>query len=298
MSALRRLWVRAPLWRAAVFATGAAVAMAIAYPPGRLGSRAPAPPTPGRVVPATADPPSSHAVQAEQPTVAPSNDPSLPAAGATYSGRLPLGAQSVPLPPGRWVALAVNRFDGASATTASAGPPHVDVFLALVLGGRISAAALIGGSTAPDPKDAGFPAPLEAQIPAFYYRRVLSAVDHGAVDFWLCGTTQPGRWKDALRQAAAGVIRQQGLVLGDRYDSAVFRFANDRNWISAEFMFPDATPAAEPIPVWIEAAALADTAPLSQLEKVRRWGKAWHEIMRRGFAGTLQPGDAALIAPP
>ncbi len=127
---------------------------------------------------------------------------------------------------------------------------------------------------------------------------MLAAADHGAVDFWVVGVSQQARWNDPLRQAAANLIRQQGLVFGDRLDSAVFRFADKRNWVSADFMFPDTAATNDAVRPWIEAAALSDTALLSHSEKVRRWGKVWHEIMRRGFAGTLRPGDEAHIAPP
>ena len=209
-------------------------------------------------------------------------------------GDFPLGAQTVPLPPGRWVALAVRN---VSANPAG-GPPDMSAFLALVIGGRIAAAAIISGSIAPDATGSGFASPLQLEVPSFYYRRTLSAVDHGAQDLWLCGASQPAKWNDPLSLAAIGVIRQQGLFLPDRFASAVFRLADSHNWVSADFMFPDPAPTGDPVRPWIEAAALSDAAPLSHVEKVRRWGKQWHEIIRRGFTGTLRPGDEAQIAPP
>jgi hypothetical protein len=150
----------------------------------------------------------------------------------------------------------------------------------------------------PDPKNAGFPAPLDLQTPSYYYRRVVSSADHGALDLWVCGTTQPARWTDPLREAAGATIRKQGLPLPDRFDSAVFRLADTKNWLSAEFMFPDPASITDPIRPWTETAALTDADVLPLLEKVRRWGKQWHEIMRRGFTGTLRQGDEAQIAPP
>jgi hypothetical protein len=174
----------------------------------------------------------------------------------------------------------------------------MSAFLALVISGHIAAVAIITGSVAPEATGAGFSPPLQLEIPSFYYRRTLSAVDHGPLDLWLCGASQPSKWNDPLSLAATGVIRQQGLLLPDRFASVVFRLADKRNWVSADFMYPDPTPATDPVKPWTEAAALSDTAPLSHVEKVRRWGKQWHEIIRRGFAGTLRPGDEAQIAPP
>jgi hypothetical protein len=280
------LWRRAPLWRWTVLATALAMAMTLAFPPSWPTASVATPPP--RETPA---PPQAAPVKPNP--VVPPNSTNLPTAGAAYSSRLPLGAQSVPLPPGHWVALAIN-----TSTGSTAAPPSVNVFLALILGNRLTAAALISGSTAPDPNEAGFPAPLETQIPSFYYRRILSAADHGALDLWVCGNTRPGQWTDPLRQAALGVIRQQNLSLPDHLDSAVFRLADKRNWLSANFMFTDPTGATDPAQPWTEAAVLSDTGSLSHLERVRRWGKAWHEITRRGFANALIPGEEAHIAPP
>ena len=210
MSAFGRLWSRAPLWRRSLFVTAVAAALAIAYPPGWLADSGTGQPPRELLASVGAGQGPALSARPEPAPVVHATDPGLPVAGTFYAGRLPLGEQSVPLPPGRWLALAV------ASPNASDAPHSVNVFLALVLDGRINAAAVIGGSTAPDPRDAGFAAPLEAQIPPYYYRRVLSAADHGAMDFWLVGASQPARWTDPLRQAAVNVIRQQGLVFADR----------------------------------------------------------------------------------
>ena len=47
-----------------------------------------------------------------------------------------------------------------------------------------------------------------------------------------------------------------------------------------------------------EAAALPNSVALSHAEKVRRWGKAWHELMRRAFEGAAHAPDEARIAMP
>ena len=213
-------------------------------------------------------------------------------AGAQFSGALPLGPQSMPLPPGRWTVLAVSA--GAQAS----GPPIVNAFLALIVGGRIAAAVVAGGSTAPDPSQAGYPPLLEVQALPVYYRRVLSAIAHGAVDLWLCGRDQPSLWKEPLRQAALGVIRGQGLMFPDRLDTVAIRLSDKRNLMAADFMLPDPAGAADPVRPWTEVAALSDAAPLSHLEKVRRWGKVWHDVMRRGFAGQMKPGEETHVPLP
>ena len=171
--------------------------------------------------------------------------------GEIYSDRLPFGEQSVPLPPGHWLAVAVGN------DLQTSGVPSSSAFLALVLGERVAAAALISGSTAAEPQAAGFLVPADVQIPAFYYRRVLMAVDHGPADFWLCGSSLPSEWPDPVRRAAITALAQQHIGVADRFDSAVFRLSDKRDWLAAEFMFPapagDGTAAA-----WTEEAALSE----------------------------------------
>jgi len=283
------------LWRRAVYATIPAVAMAVIYPPAWLGGVAPSRDRPALVPSAQA--PSAMArsepspvVQAADPGRVVASGPVL--AGAQFSDALPLGPQSIPLPPGRCTVLAV------SAGAPSSGPPIVNAFLALIVGGRVAAAVVAGGSTEPDPKQAGFPALLEVQALPVYYRRVLSAIDHGTVDLWLCGRDQPSLWKEPLRRAALGVIREQDLMFPDHLDTVAFRLSDKRNLVAADFMFPDPAGAADPVRPWTDVAELSDAAPLSHLEKVRRWGKAWHDIMRRSFAGQMKPGEETHIPLP
>jgi hypothetical protein len=215
----------------------------------------------------------------------------MPVAGQMYSERLPFGAQSVPLPPGHWLAIAVGNNPQTS------GVSSASAFIALVLGERVVAAALISGSTATEPQAAGFLVPADAQIPAFYYRRVLIAVDHGPADFWLCGSSVPSKWSDPLRHAAIMALTQQHVGVADSFDSAVFRLSDKRNWLAAEFMFP--APAGEgTASPWTEEAGLSDAAVLPHIEKVRRWGKAWHGVLRRGFEGVAGVADSARIALP
>jgi hypothetical protein len=287
MSAFGRLWARAPAWRAALFLTIGCGALAALFPPGQ-----PEVAMPARLAPVVARAePAAAPVQAPAAASTASPEANLPVPGQTYSDRLPFGSQSVPLPPGYWLAVAVGN------NPQTPGVPNASVFLALVLGERVAAAAVISGSTATEPQAAGFPVPADAQIPAFYYRRVLVAVDHGPADFWFCGASIPSRWADPLRQAAIASLAQQHIGLADRFDSVVFRLSDKRNWLAAEFMFPAPAGEAAAGP-WTEQAALSDAAVLPHIEKVRRWGKAWHDVLRRGFEGGADPADGARIALP
>jgi hypothetical protein len=296
MNAFGRLWVRAPLWRRALFIGCAGTAMAIAWPPAWLRGGTDVTPEPRAVVGQSSPPAARQAPSAPVPA----NGKAVPVAGEFYVGRLPLGDQAAPLPPGRWLVFAVSGPGAAQTGTAPrpSGPPAASAFLGLVLGGRVAAIAVIGGSIESDPGQAGFGAQLEMQNPAFYYRRVLSAVDHAGQDVWICGTTQPANWNDALRKAALGAIRQQALDLPPKLESVVFRFADKRNWLSAEFMFTDPAGDSTPARPWTGLAPLSETAALPHIEKVRRWGKAWHTVMRRGFEGGAWTPDEARIALP
>ena len=300
MGAFGRLWERAPIWRRLLYLTCATTVLAWAYPPPWLGGVAPVVQRQvAYVASRDADPGAARPTAAStrdlaaQPTGDAQNAAeNVPVLGRFYSGRLPFGSQSIPLPAGKWVALASQR--GATA----AGLEGESVLLAFVLDARLVALAMIAGSTADQPQRAGFAAPLQAEIPNYYYRRVFSAIDHGKVDLWVTGITQPVHWTDTFRKAALAALGKQSLTVPERFDSAVFRFADKRNWLSAEFMFPNPGTDVVPARGWIEAAALADSAALSHAEKVRRWGKAWHEVMRRAFDGAPSSGEEARIAMP
>ena len=210
MTAFGRLWARAPAWRAALLLTIGCGALAALFPPGQPQVAVPARLTPAVV---RAEPVAAP-VQAPAPasTLAAAPGANIPVPGQIYSDRLPFGSQSVPLPPGHWLAVAVGNDPQASDV------PHSSVFLALVLGQRVAAAAtdqrFHGGRTA----RAGFLVPADAQIPAFYYRRVLMAVDHGPADFWLCGSSLPSEWSDPCVTLHITALAQQHIDVADRFD--------------------------------------------------------------------------------
>jgi hypothetical protein len=288
MTAFGRLWVRAPVWRGALLLTIGCGALAFFFPPGQPEVAAPARLSPvfTGLEPAMAP----RQMPAPAPTAA-ILERNLPVPGQIYSDRLPFGSQSIPLPPGHWLAVAVGNNPQTS------GGPDSSAFLALVLGERVAAAVLISGSTAAEPQSAGFLVPADAQLPAFYYRRVLTAVDHGAADFWLVGSSFPSAWTDPLRHAAITALARQHVGVADRFDSVVLRLSDKRNWLAAEFAFP--APAGEgPVSSWTEEAGLSDAAVLPHIEKVRRWGNAWHDVMRRGFEGGGGLGDSVRIPLP
>src|ERR1700678_1588232 len=155
MTAFGRLWVRAPVWRATLLLTIVCGALTALFPPWQPAWQ-PEVAVPARVTPVvTRAEPVAAPVQAPAPasTVAASSAANLPIPGQIYSDRLPFGSQSVALPPGHWLAVAVGNNPQAS------GGPSSSAFLALVLGERVAAAALINGSTTAEPQGAGFLVP-------------------------------------------------------------------------------------------------------------------------------------------
>ena len=225
----------------------------------------------------------------------------MPSAGDVVSGALPFGPQVVPLPAGRWTVLAVGQSGGGQGAAGQpAAAPALEAVLGLVLGGRLEALAVFSGPIAGDPAEAGFPAPLEIQTPAFYYRRVLASVDHGPLDVWLCGPSAPAKWASGPRQAAMGVLAREGIAVPERLDTAVFRLANRRIWLSADIGFPGGISGEPGTPdrPWVEAATISTAEGLPHLEAVRRWAKVWHEVARRGFAGDVRAAENARIPLP
>jgi hypothetical protein len=100
-----------------------------------------------------------------------------------------------------------------------------------------------------------------------------------------------------VRHAAITALARQHVGVADRFDSVVLRLSDKRNWLAAEFAFP--APAGEgPVSLWTEQAGLSDAVVLPHIEKVRRWGKAWHDVLRRGFEGGGDLADSVRIPLP
>src|SRR5581483_10140639 len=120
-----------------------------------------------------------------------------------------------------------------------------------------------------------------------------SSVDHGLVDLWATGLTVTAKWNDTYRQAALGVLQHEAVAVPGQFDTVVYRLADRRNWLSAEFMFASPGQESGPLRPWTAVALLPDTSNVPSIEKVRRWGKAWHAVMRRGFGGASYSPDEA-----
>jgi hypothetical protein len=103
MSAVCRLWRRAPVWRFFLFATVAFAALAAMFPPRWAALPAAKTTTPHFAL--QADPPLSDEGHLE-----------LPGAQATRSGIIPFSGHKLPLPAGSWQELALAQASGASAT--------------------------------------------------------------------------------------------------------------------------------------------------------------------------------------
>ena len=78
------------------------------------------PPVVGCPAATQAEPP---AAPIPPPSVVAATEGNIPVPGQLYADRLPFGSQSVPLPPGRWLAVAVSNNPPTS------GVPNASVFL-------------------------------------------------------------------------------------------------------------------------------------------------------------------------
>jgi hypothetical protein len=212
---------------------------------------------------------------------------------------LPLGEQTVPLPAGSWTVYAVN------TSTLRAGASIASVFVAQVIDNRLKAVASIRGTTAPDPGRGGFLPDFKPQHSNYYYRRIFSSIEHGAMDYWFCARSEWVRPGDPLDRAGIGALQQKGIAVPDIMLATVFRIADSSRIVSEAIDFnlvPDES-ASAPMPdqyrvAWSEQATRPPTEGIGPLEKVRRWGKVWHEALRHAFDGRLQSDEAAAAGLP
>src|SRR5277367_4885342 len=135
MTAFGRLWTRAPAWRAALLLTIGCGALAALFPPwqpevavSEVAVSGGVTPSVRRAQPVVAPvpaPASSSASSSASASTAAAAAANTPVPGQIYADRLPFGSQSVPLPPGHWLVVAVGNDPQTS------GAPSASAFIAL-----------------------------------------------------------------------------------------------------------------------------------------------------------------------
>jgi hypothetical protein len=277
MSALGRLWRRAPAWRLCVITAIATTALAAMFPPGlphwRFGHSQPAAPMPGGL---SASAPAQDAHFAPVPDEAPPESGSLQVLRSSpdRSGVIAFAGRQIPLPAGAWKDLIVARIGGVI-------PGQQEILI------RQDNGQLTGliRAEAPSPTS-GAAGPLAN--PAFCSEpnailRDTTAEKSGdspmAHECWILAESS---LTDPTKRAALDGVMSRALTELDtlgiktpEHMLAVIYFRSDQTgWLSAVLLLPDrhdiSAAASRRIQAW-----------------VRRFAAAFHQ----GFDGKLAPGD-------
>ena len=274
MTAIGRLWRRAPAWRLTLAAAVAATGLAAMFPPAlpRWPFAARPAPAAGGAVPGAA--PSARYVP--QPDAPPPDYGTIesPPLGAGRSGIVPFAGRQVPLPAGTWQELVLGRSGGADAV-------QVTVF------GRMDARRLTGLMllAAPDPLSAAA-GPVAGPQPCYaadaVAHQIIPAGPNQSLLAHECWTITPFDLTDAAARARQDNVLRAGLDRLDRMGIAVpehmlgtrFLRSDETGWLTALLLLPDHRG--------------DGPAVLRRLEEwVRRFAPAFH----KGFDGTLTAAD-------
>jgi hypothetical protein len=290
MSAVGRLWRRAPAWRVCVMTAAAATALAAMFPPSlpkpfqRSGDGLQPLAVAPRAEPASGTQPARQAAARFVPQPAPANahtsDLETPPPGPGRSGIIPFAGRFLPLPEGSWQDLVLARFADANGLQVS------------VLG-RIDGTRLTGlmFGAAPTPVG-GAPAPITlfepCYAPGIIVRETVPAQPEQALLVHECWTLavadlagSASQKTGELLQPAFRRLAQLGVSVPDRMLALRYTRSASDGWMMALLLLPDPK---------MENAAVS--------RRVQAWAKRYAVQFRKGFDRTLTPAEVAPTAHP
>ena len=302
MTALGRLWQRAPIWRGALALAGLSTGLALFYPVSftvqapslpaagvsTYASPAQAPPT----AVAAAKPP---APLPAQPVAGPAGaPPATPGFGQTFSQVVPFGGRLLPLPRGNWVVI-VSRIGRSTS-----GQPVSAAVLAQLTDNQMTAALIAVGSASPDLAHQGSSPNLECQQTTNIIAHVVSDVDHGEQECWTIGTFGSRFWSapnaGSLVRAALGELTERHANVPPLMVAALFHQADQDHWADLRYFFAPAGPLPAGDGDWGRDAVLRTPEKLAIVHRVQAWGERFAPLVRQSFAGSLTSADSALQA--
>jgi hypothetical protein len=266
VSAVVRLWRRAPLWRAGLLVAAASTLLALAWPP-QLDHT----------------PPPRAGQYALPPAVA---NPFL-----TYPHVyriLAFGSGQVPLPAGEWTSLIHSNDDHVT-------PSVIGELLVHLVDKRLVAAVSIRGTSAPKATPDGWKL-YDGCTSAHVVVRVRSHANFGPQDCWLINPVmQPADWAGAslpIIPRGLEVLGRNGIALPPVMLMVNFFLADDRQWRLVTYWFAPGINDPAPTPQgWASTTALNDPAKAAYIARMTDWTTEWAVAVRLGFAGTLRPDD-------
>ena len=268
MSALGRVWRRAPAWRFTLAAAIGFTALAAMFPPAHLPWRHAAAPPPAAggaaryVPPRTAPPPSDYGVVA------------FPPIGDGRAGIIPFAGRKLPLPAGSWQELALARSGGSVA--------EQGVLLGRLAAGRLTGLLLAAGSGPVGQQDAPMPAVAACFAPDAIAHQVIPATASQsplARECWLLtafdrDSPAAAAQTDDLLRGGFDRLARMGVAVPRRMLVLRYIRTDESGWLTALLLLPDRegdrAAALRPLEAWI-----------------RRYVGALH----KGFDGRLSPAD-------
>ncbi len=251
MTALGRLWRRAPAWRLTLATAVVLTALAAMFPPARLpwpprlswgrppaaGSDGAAPPT-ARFLPQPEPPPSDYGMVA------------FPPLGPGRTGIIPFAGRQVLLPEGSWQELALARSGGAA--------PEPGVLLGRIVGGRLTGLLLAAGSGPVGHGVTPVPSPAICFAADAIAHRVIpvpAAEGPLARECWTLtaidrdGAGSPARADDVLRGGFDRLARM-GVSVPRRMLALRYLRTDEHGWLTTLLLLPGRT-ADRPLQAWI-----------------------------------------------
>lgn len=285
MTAVGRLWRRAPGWRVCLIAAIAFTALAAMFPPALppwLTHWPFAHPLAGADAGDTAatansgKPAAARYVRQPDPALPDYETIESPPFGPGRAGAIPFAARLLALPSGTWQELILARGSGAVAVQAA-------------LFGRVEDRHLTGLmlAAAPDPL-AGAAAPVTGLAPCFAtdaiaHQIVPATPDQGPLTHE-CWTLTAFDMRDAVMRSGlddvmrAGLDRLDGMsiIVPDHMLALRYLRSDETGWLTALLLLPERhaeRPGADP--------------------RLPAWAKRFAALLHKGFDGTLTPGELA-----
>ncbi len=270
MSAVGRLWRRAPLWRASLVTAAAATCLAALYPP---GSRQSAAAIASRYAPLTA----------------------AQVMGGPWRNIFAVPGRRIPLPAGEWHPVTRSESKGAMRM--------VSVLLVRMARGRptgyVVVQSSLPGSDAMQNVRLNYNCAADDDLAA----DILPVAAGVQQECWnLRARVLPRDWSNpqtaAVYTHAAAHLREGGIDISGVVVGANWFRADDRGFVLVDYFFPPgATPGMpDTQAAWRKDAALSDPRTAGYLAGLQAWTLAWTALLESGADDTLTAGTVADVA--
>lgn len=212
---------------------------------------------------------------------------------------LPSGVTQIPLPPGAWVLLGLER-----SRHRGSGIPYVAGSLV-----KIEAGALVGivqFKVNTEPSWLGWPAQSFCSSPSPLFREFRTNTSFGKIDCWGLDRRQPRLERRKRKDGWAMIkrLKARKIAVPPVMISAEFRKSNRRKYLSLSYLFdpkhlkpvygpvmPPVLPkgTAPGIADWNGLKVRRDRRKAALVEDLKTWGWSWRLHVEAGFNGELAP---------